>query len=336
MADHLEIHSLYEKIKAEFSRVVVGQEAVLRLMLSAYLSRGHVIFEGVPGIAKTLMVKSFAHIIGGEFKRIQFTPDLLPADIIGTMVFDAKESRFYLHKGPIFANFILADEVNRTPPKTQSALLEAMQERQVSIEGNINPLPKDFTVFATQNPIEYEGTYPLPEAQLDRFMMRVRVSYPTEDEELTILRRYDAGFDPMEVKSLDIKSLNLSPGAEVGKVPGSAGNAPASRYEELLSCVSSVKVREEVLAYILEIVRRTRERKEVILGASPRAGIFILKGAKVLACLDGRDFVTPDDVAELVPHVLNHRIILAPEYEIEGITVDSVISDVLHSVPVPR
>jgi len=319
-----EVSALYEQIREEFSRAVVGQESVLRLMLTAYFSRGHILFEGVPGIAKTLMVKTFARIIGGEFKRIQFTPDLLPADILGTMVFDAKDARFHLHRGPIFCNFLLADEINRTPPKTQSALLEAMEERQVSIEGNVNPLPADFTVFATQNPIEYEGTYPLPEAQLDRFMMRVRVGYPQEQEELQVLRRYDLGFDPQDLESAGVKSLGIS------KSQGSLG------YAELCALVRSVKIRDEVIDYILKIVRATRAREEVSLGASPRAGIFLLKGAKVLALLAGRDFVIPDDVVELVPHVLNHRLILAPEYEIEGRSVDEIIESILKSIPIPR
>ncbi len=319
MADFIQIKNLYERILGEFQKSVVGQESVLRLMLTAYFSRGHILFEGVPGVAKTLMVKTFAKIVGGEFKRVQFTPDLLPSDIIGTMVFDPGTARFHLHKGPIFCNFLLADEINRTPPKTQSALLEAMEERQVSIEGNINQLPTDFTVFATQNPIEYEGTYPLPEAQLDRFMMRVKVSYPSYEDELTVLARYDAGFDPQKLDTAGIESLNIS-----------------SSYEELCDCARSVKVKEEILAYNLEIVRRTRERQEIALGGSPRAGIFLMKGAKVLACLDGRDYVIPDDVVELVPHVLNHRIIPSPEFEIQGRHVDELISDIVHTVPVPR
>ncbi len=319
MADYVEIQKLYEKVREQFAHAVVGQDAVLRLMLAAYFSQGHVLFEGIPGIAKTLMVKTFARILGGEFKRVQFTPDLLPSDIIGTMVYYPSSSTFRLHKGAIFCNFLLADEINRTPPKTQSSLLEAMEERQVSIEGQINSLPADFTVFATQNPIEYEGTYPLPEAQLDRFMMRIKLSYPLESDEFQVLKRYDEGFDPNDLDAAGVENLGFS-----------------KRFKEFCDCARKVRVRDEILSYILQIVRATRKREEVSLGASPRAGIFLLKGSKIIACLEGRDYVIPDDVAELVPHVLNHRLILSPEYEIEGRSIDDVIFEVLQSVPVPR
>lgn len=315
----MQIPELYSRIQEEFAKVVVGQEQTLRLILAAYLSRGHILFEGVPGIAKTLMAKTFAAIVGGEFRRVQFTPDMLPADIIGTMIFSQDEGKFRLHRGPIFCHFLLADEINRTPPKTQSALLEAMEERQVSIEGELNPLPPDFTVFATQNPIEYEGTYPLPEAQVDRFMLRIKVDYPERDAELEIIRRYHKGFDAQDLTSADLANLEVS-----------------QRFGELMEEVTSVQVREEMLDYIVEIVRRTRGRRGVTLGGSPRASIFLLKGAKALAALSGRDFAIPDDVAELAPQVLNHRLIMSPEYEIEGRKPEEIISEVVSSVEVPR
>ena len=315
----MQIPELYSRIEEEFAKVVVGQRQTLRLMLAAYFSRGHILFEGVPGIAKTLMAKTFAAIVGGTFRRVQFTPDMLPADIIGTMVFLQEEGKFRLHRGPIFCHFLLADEVNRTPPKTQSALLEAMEERQVSIEGELNPLPPDFTVFATQNPIEYEGTYPLPEAQVDRFMMRLKVDYPQQPEEVEIIRRYDRGFDAQNLASANLTDLGIP-----------------ERFSELMSEVTAIQVREEILDYIVEIVRRTRGRRGIALGGSPRASIFLLKGAKALAALSGRDFVIPDDVVELAPQVLNHRLILSPEFEIEGRRPEDVISEVVGSVEVPR
>jgi len=315
----LQIPDLYSRIREEFAKVVVGQEQTLRLILAAYFSRGHILFEGVPGIAKTLMAKTFAAIVGGEFRRVQFTPDMLPADIIGTMVFSQDEGKFRLHRGPIFCHFLLADEINRTPPKTQSALLEAMEERQVSIEGELNLLPPDFTVFATQNPIEYEGTYPLPEAQLDRFMLRIKVDYPQQNEEVEIIRRYDKGFDAQNLAAANLTDLGIP-----------------ERFGELMAEVASIQVRPEILDYIVEIVRRTRGRRGIALGGSPRASIFLLKGAKALAALSGREFVIPDDVVELVPHVLNHRLILSPEFEIEGRHPEEVIAEVVGSVEVPR
>jgi len=244
---------------------------------------------------------------------------MLPADIIGTMIFSQDEGKFRLHRGPIFCHFLLADEINRTPPKTQSALLEAMEERQVSIEGDLNPLPYDFTVFATQNPIEYEGTYPLPEAQVDRFMLRVKVGYPEREEELEIVKRYDSGFDAQNLAAANLENLRVS-----------------ERFSELMQEVTAVKVRPEMLDYIVEIVRRTRSRRGIALGGSPRASIFLLKGAKALAALTGRDFVIPDDVAELAPHVLNHRLIMSPEYEIEGRKPEEVVQEVVSSIEVPR
>jgi MoxR-like ATPase len=323
----MRVAEAFQKTAAEFHKVVVGQDEVLRLMLVAYLSRGHILFEGVPGLAKTLMVKTLSVILGSgidvgkaeSFRRIQFTPDMLPSDILGTMVYSSQEGKFRLHRGPLFCHFLLADEINRTPPKTQSALLEAMEERQVTIEGGMEALPVDFTVFATQNPIEYEGTYPLPEAQLDRFMMRVKVGYPSRESEKEVLMRYHQGFDAQDIASAGLVDLGIS-----------------AAFTELTAETIAVKVKDEVLDYILDIVQRTRQKRGIVLGASPRAGIHLLRGAKVLATMEGRDFVTPDDVAMLVQHVLNHRLILSPELEIEGRKAEEIISEILKSVPVPR
>lgn len=323
----MRVADAFQLTATEFRKVVVGQDEILRLMLVAYLSHGHILFEGVPGLAKTLMVKALSVILGSGadggkaegFKRIQFTPDMLPSDILGTMVYSSQDGKFRLHRGPLFCHFLLADEINRTPPKTQSALLESMEERQVTIEGGVETLPLDFTVFATQNPIEYEGTYPLPEAQLDRFMMRVKVGYPSRDSEKEILLRYHNGFDAQDVASAGLRDIGMS-----------------ACFSDLVAEVQAVKVKDEILDYILDIVQRTRQRRGIVLGASPRAGIHLLRGAKAHAALEARDFVTPDDVAMLVPHVLNHRLILSPELEIEGRKSEEIISEIVKSVPVPR
>ncbi len=323
----MRVADAFQLTATEFRKVVVGQDEILRLMLVAYLSHGHILFEGVPGLAKTLMVKALSVILGSGadggkaegFKRIQFTPDMLPSDILGTMVYSSQDGKFRLHRGPLFCHFLLADEINRTPPKTQSALLESMEERQVTIEGGVETLPLDFTVFATQNPIEYEGTYPLPEAQLDRFMMRVKVGYPSRDSEKEILQRYHNGFDAQDVASAGLQDIGMS-----------------ACFSDLTAEVQAVKVKDEILDYILDIVQRTRQRRGIVLGASPRAGIQLLRGAKAHAALEARDFVTPDDVAMLVPHVLNHRLILSPELEIEGRKSEEIISEIVKSVPVPR
>ena len=323
----MRVADAFQLTATEFRKVVVGQDEILRLMLVAYLSHGHILFEGVPGLAKTLLVKALSVILGSGadggkaegFRRIQFTPDMLPSDILGTMVYSSQDGKFRLHRGPLFCHFLLADEINRTPPKTQSALLESMEERQVTIEGGVETLPLDFTVFATQNPIEYEGTYPLPEAQLDRFMMRVKVGYPSRDSEKEILLRYHNGFDAQDVASAGLQDIGMS-----------------ACFSDLVAEVQGVKVKDEILDYILDIVQRTRQRRGIVLGASPRAGIHLLRGAKAHAALEARDFVTPDDVAMLVPHVLNHRLILSPELEIEGRKSEEIISEIVKSVPVPR
>ena len=310
---------LTQRISAEVAKVVVGQEEVLELMLATYFARGHLLFEGVPGLAKTLLVKTLAVTLGGKFSRIQFTPDLLPSDILGTSVFDLSSQQFTFRAGPVFGSFILADEVNRTPPKTQAALLEAMEERRVTVDGTPHQLPPDFTVFATQNPVEYEGTYPLPEAQLDRFLAKVSIGYPDADEEREVLKRYHAGFDPHDLVRAGVKAV-LEP-----------EQLPSVRAE-----INSIRVEDGVLGYILDIVRATRNHRAVALGASPRAGIALLTGSKALSALRGKRYITPDEVQTLAAPVLRHRLLLTPESEIEGGSVDDVIAAILGNVPVPR
>ena len=309
-----------ERIRAEVAKVVVGQEAVVERLLVAALTRGHVLLEGVPGTAKTLITKALAICLRGEFKRVQFTPDLMPSDVIGTTVFDLQSGSFHLRKGPVFTNFLLADEVNRTPPKTQAALLEAMEERQVTIDGTTHVLQDPFVVFATQNPIEYEGTYPLPEAQLDRFLLKVRIDYPSEQEEVRLLGNYHRGFDPHR--------LDLAGVQPVVEGPDDLAAWQAS--------VQGIVVSDDVLAYIARIVRQTRQLPNAMLGGSPRASIALLLGSKTLAALRGRAYVIPDDIKDLAHDALRHRIILRPEAEIEGITTDAIVDEVLDKVPVPR
>jgi len=309
-----------ERIRAEVAKVVVGQEAVVERLLVAALTRGHVLLEGVPGTAKTLITKALAICLRGEFKRVQFTPDLMPSDVIGTTVFDLQSGSFHLRKGPVFTNFLLADEVNRTPPKTQAALLEAMEERQVTIDGSTHVLQDPFVVFATQNPIEYEGTYPLPEAQLDRFLLKVRIDYPSEQEEVRLLGNYHRGFDPHRLDLAGVQPVVEGP-------------------DDLVAWQASVQgivVSDDVLAYIARIVRQTRQLPNAMLGGSPRASIALLLGSKTLAALRGRAYVIPDDIKDLAHDALRHRIILRPEAEIEGITTDAIVDEVLDKVPVPR
>jgi len=310
---------LAQQIRAQLGKIIVGQEDVIEQLLVAVLARGHVLLEGVPGTAKTLMIKALALCLGREFKRIQMTPDLMPSDILGTNVYDLQTGHFHLRRGPIFTTFLLADEINRAPAKTQSALLEGMQERQITIDGVCYPLDPDFTVFATQNPIEYEGTYPLPEAQLDRFLLKVLVPYPQEEEEIDILRRRHQG-----LRDDDLTSAGLEP------VPAAAQLAAARQ------AVGRVTVTEEMLHYIAALTRMTRDNPHLILGGSPRASVMLLEASKVLAALRGRDFVTPDDVKAIAPAVLRHRLILRPEADIEGLTADDVIASILTAVSVPR
>lgn len=315
----MSVQQLGEFIRREAGKVIAGQDETLEQVLVCALARGHVLIEGVPGIAKTLTARTVAHILGYDFKRVQFTPDLMPTDITGTFVFDTKTSTFNLKKGPIFTNVLLADEVNRTPPKTQSALLQAMEERCVSIDGVDHPFESMFFVVATQNPIEYEGTYPLPEAQLDRFLMKVMVDYPGEAEEVEVLRRSHAGFDPHDLRTAGMETL---------KGPEAITEAWAE--------VQNVTADDDVMRYAAAIARQTRLAYQVILGASPRASIALLKCGKALAALRGRDYVTPDDIKSLAPPILRHRLILSPEAAIEGVRADEIVAGVLAAVPVPR
>jgi MoxR-like ATPase len=319
MADTERIMTLAAAVRAEVAKAVVGQEHVVDGLLAGLITGGHVLLEGVPGTAKTLVARAVAHAIDVSFKRIQFSPDLMPADVVGTNVFDLERQDFRLRTGPIFANIVLADEINRTPPKTQSALLEAMQETQLTIDGVSHALPEPFLVVATQNPVEYEGTYPLPEAQLDRFLMKVVVAYPSAEEEQRILAGHVGG-----MRMTDLDALGVRP------VAGPADILAAR------AVLDEVVVDEGVIAYVSAITRATREDPAVSLGASPRAGVSLLVAAKAHALLAGRGFVTPDDVKEVAPAVLRHRLVLQPEVEIEGSDTDTVVADVLAAVPVPR
>jgi MoxR-like ATPase len=304
-------------VRDEVAKVVVGQEPVVSGLLTALLVRGHALLEGVPGVAKTLLVKALAAALDLEFKRVQFTPDLMPSDVTGQMIFD--QSGFRFRQGPVFTNLLLADEINRTPPKTQAALLEAMEEHQVSMEGEGRPLPEPFIVVATQNPVEYEGTYPLPEAQLDRFLFKLLVGYPDADQEQQVLARHHAGLDPHDLAA-----------AGVGAVATADDLARARRQ------VDAVAVDPAVLGYIVAVVRATRESPSVTLGVSPRGAAMLLHAAKAWAWLGGREFVTPDEVKAVARPAMRHRIQLRPELELEGATTDGVLDGVLASVPVPR
>jgi MoxR-like ATPase len=306
--------------RAEIGKVIIGQESVIDHCLIAIFTRNHVLLEGVPGTAKTLLVRTLAAVLGTDFGRVQFTPDLMPADITGTSVFNLKENEFKLVKGPVFCSFLLADEINRAPAKTQSALLQAMQERQVSIDSTTHALPASFTVFATQNPVEYEGTYPLPEAQKDRFMFKVKVDYPTRDGELALASRLLGKEAPESV---------LSSGA-VKQV------LTAERIGAMQAALEHITVRDEIVSYVVDLVRATRENEAVLVGAGPRATIALVLASRARAVLEQRDFVSPDDVRALAEPVLGHRLLLRPEFEIEGLTVSELVGRVLEKVPVPR
>jgi MoxR-like ATPase len=304
-------------LRNEISKAVVGQDAVVSGLVIALLCRGHVLLEGVPGVAKTLLVRSLAATLQLDFKRVQFTPDLMPGDVTGSLVYDARTAEFEFRAGPVFANLLLADEINRTPPKTQAALLEAMEERQVTVDGQARPLPDPFIVAATQNPIEYEGTYQLPEAQLDRFLLKLNVPLPPRDQEITILGRHAAGFDPRDLSAL----------------------APVAGPAELAAgreAVRKVLVAQELLGYIVDIAGATRHSPALQLGVSPRGATALLATARSWAWLSGRDYVTPDDVKAMARPTLRHRIALRPEAELEGASPDGVLEGILSSVPVPR
>jgi MoxR-like ATPase len=308
-----------ERISSEISKVIIGQENVIKLLLVGFLARGHVLLEGVPGLGKTLLAKTLAHILGAEFTRIQFTPDLMPADIMGTHIYDLQKRIFRLRKGPVFTEILLADEINRTPPKTQAALLEAMEERQVSIDGKSVQLPDRFLVLATQNPIEQEGTYPLPEAQLDRFLMKINLNYPEAEEERKILSRYGRCSE-----SYDLNAMGLARLSDDDWISG------------VRKQVDQVGVEEGIVTYVQTLLQKTRTSSNLYLGDSPRGGIALLKTSQCLAALSGRDFITPDDIKTLTLPVLRHRVILRPEAEMEGLTPDRILSRILESIPVPR
>jgi MoxR-like ATPase len=310
---------LARRLQEGVDKVIVGNERASYAFLVALLGNGHILIEGVPGTAKTLFVRTYATLLGVPFRRIQFTPDLMPADVVGTTVFNPKTVEFTLRKGPIFTSLLLADEINRTPPKTQSALLEAMEERQVTIDGESQPLPEFFLVCATQNPIEFEGTYPLPEAQLDRFFVRARTAYPSDVEERKLLERSAAGFD-----ARDLRTAGLEQAA-------SADDIVAAQRE-----VRAMYVAPSLQGYIYEIVARTRSSNDLLLGASPRAGLALLGATQAAAAIEGRDFATPDDVKSVAPIVLPHRTIVRPEAEIEGVTADRVLERILAAVDVPK
>ncbi len=315
----MRLPEVYAQMKAEAGKVIVGQEEVFEQVFVAFLAGGHVLLEGVPGVAKTLIAKTLARLVDAGFGRIQFTADLMPSDVIGTQVFEINQGKFYLKQGPIFTSIVLADEINRAPAKTQSALLEAMEERQVTIEGTRYPLGDPFMVLATQNPIEYEGTYPLPEAQLDRFLFKVVVDYPPEAVEREIVRRYHTGFDAHHLDRAGLQPVVAS------------ADLPALRDE-----IRGVTVEDGILAYITQIAAATRRSPDLMLGGSPRASIASLLTAKTYAALQGRAFVTPDDVKQVILPVYRHRIILRPEAEIEGLNADTVLRRIVAGVPAPR
>jgi MoxR-like ATPase len=307
------------QVREEIAKAVVGQDGAVSGLVAALLVRGHVLLEGVPGVAKTLLVKTLAASLALDFKRVQFTPDLMPSDVTGQVIFEQRDGSFRFRQGPVFTNLLLADEINRTPPKTQAALLESMEERQVSVEGQARQLPDPFLVAATQNPVEYEGTYPLPEAQLDRFLFKLVVGYPTAEQEQAVLARHDAGMDPHDLGTLGVRAV-----------------AGAEDLAEGRKEVGGVPVEPRVQAYIVAIARATRESPSLALGVSPRGATMLLHAAKAWAWLAGKRFVTPDEVKAIAKPTLRHRVQLRPEVELEGVAADGVLDGILASVPVPR
>ncbi|MFJ8211779.1 AAA family ATPase [Streptomyces sp. NPDC096033] len=311
--------SSLEALRTEIGKAVVGQDSAVTGLVVALLCRGHVLLEGVPGVAKTLLVRALAASLELDTKRVQFTPDLMPSDVTGSLVYDARTAEFSFQDGPVFTNLLLADEINRTPPKTQSSLLEAMEERQVTVDGTPRKLPEPFLVAATMNPVEYEGTYPLPEAQLDRFLLKLNVPLPSREDEIGVLTRHAAGFDPRDLHSAGIRPV-----------------AGTQELEAAREAVTRVTVSPEITGYVVDICRATRESPSLTLGVSPRGATALLATSRAWAWLTGRDYVTPDDVKALALPTLRHRVQLRPEAEMEGVTADSVISAILTHVPVPR
>jgi len=313
------VNDIATKIVTELRKAIVGQDEVLEQTVIALLAGGHALLEGVPGTGKTLLARTLSYATGTSFHRIQFTPDLMPSDIVGVNIYDMVIKKFDFRAGPIFCDILLADEINRAPAKTQSALLEAMQERQATIDGNSYPISPVFTVFATQNPVEFEGTYPLPEAQVDRFMMKIVIKYPPENAETEILDKVEAGFDSSNLNTINIqKVLDLE------------------RLTSIREIAKKVRVEEIVRRYVTQIIRATRSKPQITLGASPRAGVMLMGAAKGRALVMGRDFATPDDVKAMALPVLRHRILLVPEAEVEGKTTDDCIDEILLTIEVPR
>lgn len=311
--------SALEALRTEIGKAVVGQDSAVTGLVVALLCRGHVLLEGVPGVAKTLLVRALAASLELDTKRVQFTPDLMPSDVTGSLVYDARTAEFSFQNGPVFTNLLLADEINRTPPKTQSSLLEAMEERQVTVDGTPRKLPEPFLVAATMNPVEYEGTYPLPEAQLDRFLLKLTVPLPSREDEIGVLTRHAAGFNPRDLHSAGIRPV-----------------AGPAELEAARKAVEATSVSPEIAAYVVDICRATRESPSLTLGVSPRGATALLATARAWAWLVGRDYVTPDDVKALALPTLRHRVQLRPEAEMEGVTADAVITAILSHVPVPR
>lgn len=306
-------------VRQEVAKAVVGQDAAVTGLIIALLARGHVLLEGVPGVAKTLLVRTLAAALSLDTKRVQFTPDLMPGDVTGSLIYDGRTSEFSFREGPVFTNIMLADEINRTPPKTQASLLEAMEERQVTVDGVSRQLPDPFLVAATQNPVEYEGTYPLPEAQLDRFLLKMTLDLPSREDEIEVIRRHGSGFDPRDLTAAGVRPV--------------AGEADLLAARE---AVARVDASPEVLGYIVDLVRATRSAPSFQLGVSPRGATALLNTARAWAWLSGRTFITPDDVKALTLPALRHRVALRPEAQMDGVSVDDVLGSILATVPVPR
>lgn len=313
------IQLVFEKMRHEAQKVIVGQEELFKLVVVSFFTGGHVLLEGVPGTAKTLIAKTLAMLVTGQFSRVQFTPDLMPSDIVGTSVFDLATNQFNLKRGPVFTNVLLADEINRAPAKTQSALLECMEERQVSIDGVRHELAPPFIVLATQNPVEYEGTYPLPEAQLDRFLFKLRVAYPGRETERQILMNYHEGFNATQLEKVGVASV-----------------VDRASLQQCQAEIQEVTVEDSIFDYIVSLAEASRDSTELVLGGSPRASIALLLASKTYAALEGRNYIVPDDVKFLAPHVYRHRILLKPEAEIEGLSADNIIEKLLASAEIPR